>query len=48
MKMHPKRKLMRTVVSIIDIICFSELIIVTLWAISLISLAVAIWQQLTK
>jgi hypothetical protein len=43
-----KRKTIRTIVMIIDIICFSEFIIATLWAISLISLAVAIWQQLTK
>jgi len=46
--MHPKRKLMRTVVLIIDIICFSELIIIALWTFGLISLAVAMWQQITK
>jgi len=43
MKMHPKRKLFRTVVSIIDIFSIG-----TLWFIALISLAVAMWQQITK
>ena len=43
-----KRKTIRTIVMIIDIISFSKLIIFTLWIFALISLVTAIHQQLTK
>jgi hypothetical protein len=48
MKPHRKRKPIRTVTSIIDTICFNELIIVTLWLIALSSLGMAIYQEVTK
>jgi len=43
-----KRKTIRTIVMIIDIISYSKLIIFILWTFALISLATAIYQQLTK
>ena len=43
-----KRKTIRTIVMIIDIISYSKLIIFMLWTFALISLATAIYQQLTK
>ena len=43
-----KRKTIRTIVMIIDIISFSKLIIFILWIFALISLSTAIYQQFTK